>query len=346
MSSMTRRDFLAAGAAATPALSLAARAVAVPQDAQRPVAVSSANGMPAVSRAVERMRDGNDPLEAVVAGVNIVENDPDDTSVGYGGLPNEHGVVQLDASVMHGPTHKGGAVAALEGFRNPSRVAMEVLRRTDHVLLVGAGARAFALDLGFEDENLLTEKARQRWLDWKANLSPRDDWLDDDQRIGAARDPAAAGRDRPTGTIHCSAVDAGGDLGACTSTSGLAFKIPGRVGDSPIIGAGMFVDNAVGAAGSTGRGEAVIQSCGAYSAVRHMAEGRDPTEACLAVLKWIADHTMRHDLLEDGRPAFNVAMYALRKDGAYGAAVMHKGPKFAVHDGTKARLEQCAWLYE
>jgi len=280
---------------------------------------------------------GTDPVEAAVAGVSIVEDDPDDMSVGYGGLPNEHGVVQLDASVMHGPTHTAGAVAALENIRNPAQVALEVLKRTDHVLLVGAGALAFAKAVGFKEQNMLTDRARQAWLRWKANLNPNDDWLDGDQQIQTPH---------TDGTIHVSAVNAAGDLGACTTTSGLSYKLAGRVGDSPIIGAGMFVDNQVGSAGATGRGEAVIQSAGSFAVVRAMDDGLEPTEACLKVLKWIADHTKRRVLLNDrGEPAFQVTMYALRKDGVYGAASMRKGASFTVHDGTEAQKERCRYLF-
>jgi N4-(beta-N-acetylglucosaminyl)-L-asparaginase len=215
-------------------------------------------------------------------------------------------------------------------------VALEVLRRTDHVLIVGTGALEFAKSVGFEEQDLLTEKSREAWLRWKANLNPRDDWLDPDQQVEIPH---------TTGTIHVSAVDANGDLGSCTSTSGLSYKIPGRVGDSPLVGAGMFCDNEVGAAGSTGRGESVIQSAGAFQVVRNLADGLDPTEACLRVLKWIADHTKRRDLLnERGQPDFQVVMYALRKDGAYGAASMHPGKTFAIHDGTEAHTEPCAVL--
>ncbi len=321
------------------------------QKSRRPVVISSRNGMPAITRVMERIRKNTDLLEAIVEGIGLVESDPNDMSVGYGGLPNEEGVVELDASVMHGPTHTSGAVAALQGIRNPARVALEVLRRTDHVLLVGAGALKFAKAVGFTEENLLTDRARKAWLRWKASLSPHDDWLDAPQQIDT-RGGASGGGPPPDvpftdGTIHVSAVDTRGDVAACTSTSGLSYKLSGRVGDSPIVGAGMFVDNAVGAAGATGRGESVIQSAGAFQAVRHMAEGLAPTEACLKVLTWIADHTRRHDLLnERGEPRFAVVMYALRADGVWGSATMRKGRTFTVHDGTEARSEPCAYLYE
>ena len=329
---MNRRTFLAASALPV----LGTMPAAAQPSALRPCLISSGNGVPAIARAMELMRGGTDPLEAAVDGVAIVEDDPRDMSVGYGGLPNEDGVVQLDASVMHGPTHTAGAVAALENIRNPARVALEVLRRTDHVLLVGAGALAFARAVGFKQQNLLTDRAREAWLRWKANRNGRDDWLDTDQQVIPHTD----------GTIHVSAVNTDGDLGACTTTSGLSYKLAGRVGDSPIVGAGMFVDNEVGSAGSTGRGEAVIQSAGSFAVVRAMAEGLGPTEACLSVVKWIADHTKRPDLLNERRePNFQVTMYALRKDGVWGAASLRKGATYSVHDGSEARKQACPYLY-
>ncbi len=292
--------------------------------------------------------DGHDPVDAVVAGVNIVESDPNDMSVGYGGLPNEDGVVQLDASVMHGPTHKAGAVAAIENIKNPASVALLVLKRTDHVLIVGEGAKRFALAHGFKEENLLTDRAREAWLRWKHNANPNDDWLDFDQMDFALDREDAGGAIRSTyGTINCSGVNEAGDLASVTTTSGLSYKIPGRVGDSPIVGAGMYCDNAVGAAGATGRGEAVIQNCGAFSIVREMENGLSPTEACLAVMKRIVDRTKQKRLLNDrGEPNFNVVLYALRKDGAYGAAVMRGDHSFAVTTSEGTRLERCVSLFE
>ena len=310
--------------------------------------ISSANGLSATDRIIEQMRRDADVLDAVVAGINEVEDDPQDTSVGYGGLPNADGVVELDAAVMHGATHQSGAVAALRNIRNPSLVAVQVMRRTGHALLVGQAAFEFARSLGFPEQDLLTDTSREAWLKWKANLNHGDDWLDDDQRA----EPRSSGGPVESipfteGTIHVSAVNDGSDLAACTSTSGLSYKIPGRVGDSPIVGAGLFLDNAVGSAGSTGRGEAVIESVASFEVVRHMADGVDPTEACLRAVRSIVRHTRRPYLLDDrGKPDFQVAMYALRKDGAYGAACIRKGKSFAVHDGTEARIESCAYLFE
>jgi N4-(beta-N-acetylglucosaminyl)-L-asparaginase len=343
-SQLPRRSFLGLSAAALAGTALGAKAATQPRPAGLPAVVASGNGLPAVERAFELLTRGTDPAVAVVRGVEIVENDPEDMSVGLGGLPNADGVVQLDASVMHGPTHKAGAVACIEDIKNPAAVALEVLRRTNHTLLVGAGAKRFALELGFQEENLLTEPARQAWLRWRRNLNPRDDRLDDDQfaiplheeigkPIGARPDADVGwidGVPYTTGTIHCSAVDANGDVGGCTTTSGLSWKIPGRVGDSPIIGAGMYVDNEVGAAGATGRGESVIKCCGSFLAVRKMEEGMTPDEACAFVLRHIASRTKRPFLLNDrGEPNFNVTMYAVRKDGLVGAGCLRPGGRFA-----------------
>lgn len=318
------------------------------------VSISSGNGLRAVARAVERIGEGHDPVLGIVEGVGIVEADPDDMTVGYGGLPNERGVVQLDSSVMHGPTHKAGSVACIENIMHPAAVALKVLQTTDHVMIVGTGAYEFARAHGFPHEELLTERARRAWLRWKQIQSPNDDWLDPDQmdwdedgkKIGASGDAAAL--QYTYGTIHCSAVNTDGDLSGCTTTSGLSYKIPGRVGDSPIVGAGMYVDNEIGSAGATGRGEAVIQSCGSYAIVQAMGAGMEPTEACLHVLRTIVRNSKRQKrLMEDAeRPNFNVVLYALRKDGAYGSAAMFPGARFSVADGGGARLEACASLFD
>jgi N4-(beta-N-acetylglucosaminyl)-L-asparaginase len=339
---LSRREFLgsaAMGAFGTEPLmaSSSARSGAL--------AVGSANGLRALDRAVELLRGGADPLEAAVAAVSFVEADPNDWTVGYGGLPNEEGVVELDAAVMHGPTHRAGAVAALRGIRHPSQVAKLVMERTDHVLLVGEGAQRFAMAHGFKVEDLLTERARKIWLYWKETHSDKDDWLPPppDQV-----DPEVkAFFERPTGTIHVSVRTPAGDLAACTSTSGLAFKIPGRVGDSPIVGAGLFVDNDVGAAGSTGRGEANLVQSSCALIVEFLRRGMKPVEACLALLERIVQKTRDPRLLKaPGKPNFQLIFYALTKDGQYGAASLWKGKKYAVHDGTQSRLLDCAYLLE
>jgi N4-(beta-N-acetylglucosaminyl)-L-asparaginase len=295
---------------------------------------------------MEKLRGGADALDAVIAGVNIVEEDPEDTSVGYGGLPNEDGLVELDAAVMHGPTHMAGAVAALRNIKTPSQVARLVMDRSDHVLLVGEGALRFARAHGFPEENLLTEKARRAWLRWKEGLSPLDDWLpvhdEKTEDIGALFEPFF----RNTGTIHCSALDGRGGISCVTTTSGLAFKISGRVGDSPIIGAGLYADNEVGAAGSTGRGEANLNNCSSVMVVEFMRRGRSPEQACLDACQRIVDNNHMRRLQDDrGRPTFNVVFYALNKRGEFGGAAMYNGYSLAVHDGLSARLVALPYLY-
>jgi len=358
---ITRRKLLGTAAAAAALSRPALGQKSAPAGSGGQAAISSANGLRAVERAVQLMQEGKDPLDAAIGGVNIVEDDPSDMTVGYGGVPNYDGVVQLDACVMHGPTARAGAVASLEGVKNPSKVAKVVMETTDHVLLVGPGARAFADANGFARENLLTEKARKVWLYWRQNLSPNDKWLEPpsdklDPEVKAFLDQYGWDdfrKPQSGGTIHLSAVDGRGDLAGCTSTSGLFFKIPGRVGDSPIIGAGCFTDNEVGSAGSTGRGEANILVSGGHLTVELMRQGRHPKDACLEVLKRIAHTTKEKRLLDPrGRPTFGITFYALSKRGEYGAASMYestpggKPRQFAVADSRGARKEGCAYLFQ
>ncbi len=339
---LSRREFLMSSAAVLPLAAARERAPGAPAvlvpPPSRPCAISSANSLAPVTRAYELMMRGADTLDAAVEGVKIQELDPNDTSVGYGGLPNAEGVVQLDASCMHGPTKRAGAVACLEGIKTPSEVARLVLRYTNHVLLVGEGAQRFARSFGFQVEDLMTERSRQAWLRWRANLNAGDDWLDVPE--GERFDP------RPTGTINLDIVNANGDLSSVTTTSGLAWKIPGRVGDSAIHGAGQYTDNDVGAAGSTGRGESNIKMCGAFFIVEHMRRGMAPTDACLEALRRVVATSEPRLLNARGRPTFDLTFYALSKRGDFGGASMFAGRRFAVHDGREARFVDCAPLFD
>jgi N4-(beta-N-acetylglucosaminyl)-L-asparaginase len=300
------------------------------------VVVASSNGLRGVQRAYNQIVAGADPLDAIIAGVNIQELDPDDQSVGLGGLPNEEGIVQLDASCMHGPTRRAGSVASLEEIATPSLVAKAVMDYTDHVMLVGPGAKKFALAMGFTPQNLLTEKSRQDWLRWKSRLNANDAWLDHDDDVKIKF---------TTGTINMNAVTARGDLASVTTTSGMAWKIPGRIGDSPIVGAGQYCDNLVGAAGSTGRGEANIKTCASFLAVEFMRQGLAPQEALLRTLRRVVDMTEARLLDANGRPTFDLEFYAVAKDGRYAGARLYSGGSFAVCDERGARTEECAFLY-
>lgn len=362
---LDRRAFLSTAAATAAAGAIAGqagaktlphRSLAPGDDHRGPAVVASGNGKAAVEHAYDLMTKGEAPVVAAVMGVGIVEADPNDMSVGYGGLPNEQGVVQLDSCCMDGPSHKAGSVGCIEDIMHPAQVALKVLQTTDHVMIVGKGATDFAVANGFERVNMLTPRAREAWLSWKRNHSTQDDWLNNEEMDWdlTGRERVAMGPVDPDsipftyGTIHCGAVNTNSDMGATTTTSGLSWKIPGRVGDSPIIGAGMYCDNAVGSAGATGRGESVIQSCGSYEAVRLMEQGMAPTEACLEVCRQIARRSIRQRRLRDeqDRPNFNVTMYALRKDGAYGSASLWKGGSFAWANANGSGVQRSAFLYE
>ena len=313
----------------------------------------------AMREAWRMLSSGGAAIDAVERAANVIEVDPEDTSVGYGGLPNEDGVVQLDASIMDGVTYNAGSVAGLEGIKTPASVARLVMERTDHVMLIGSYAQEFAKSFGFEIEDLMTERSREIWLRWREEHSSRDDWGPPDHLLppdpdaaggGGARAPARygpgdveragrgwadlldlSGRDGPDGayvraeallhrygTTNVLAVDAQGNVAGITTTSGLAFKIPGRIGDSPIIGAGLYVDNDIGAAGVTGRGEDVIKSCASYYVVSRMGAGRTPQQACEDAAAMI-----RHKY-RNVNPDFipSEKFVAINKAGEYGAAWM------------------------
>jgi N4-(beta-N-acetylglucosaminyl)-L-asparaginase len=340
-SSLSRRNFLGTASAlvAGATLPTAALGASAPTFLKRsvaaPLAIASSNGIRGVARAIELVARGGDTLDAAVEGVKIQELDPDDTSVGYGGLPNEEGVVQLDAACMHGPTRRAGAVGALEGIKTPSEIARLVLKYTNHIMLVGKDAQRFAQSYGYTVEDLMTPRSREAWLRWRANRGPDDDWLQAPERERMAR---------PTGTINMNVLAPNGDVSSMTTTSGLAWKIPGRVGDSPIIGAGQYTDNSVGAAGSTGRGESNIMVCGAFLTVEHMRQGMHPKDAALATLKRVVAMTPPRLIGPDGVPTFQLNFYALNIKGEYGGAAIRPS-NFAVADEKGARVEDAAFLY-
>lgn len=342
----SRRDFLKAGMGAGAAAVLGGGKLTASNnpEAGKMVVIASGNGIRAVDKAIELIKTGADPLDAVIAGVNIVEEDPEDMSVGYGGLPNEEMEVELDASVMHGPTHNAGAVAGLKHIKTPSKVAKLVMERTDHALLAGPGALKFAKAHGFKEEDLLTDKARERWLRWKERLSDRDDWFPPDEEMDEEMQEVLVYH----GTINCCALDPSSNLAGVTTTSGLSYKIPGRVGDSPIVGAGLYVDNSVGAAGSTGRGEANILNCGSFTVVEFMRQGLSPQEACIKSLERIVETSKLQPRLVDkeGKPLFDLSFYALNKSGEYGSARIWSDGRFVVHDGKTSRQEEAAFLFK
>ena len=340
-------------------------------DVKRPVIICAQNGYPYVQAAYEFLKGGGDTLEAGVRVVKGPEDDPNDDSVGLGGLPNEEGVVELDSCCMHGPTRRAGSVGGVRNIKNVSMAAKAVMEHTGHVMLVGEGAERFAVAMGLPRENLLTDRSRKIWLLWKQFHSDRDWWgpgIADPHWHG----PSAEGkpqadlwRDRieelrqraenlgiekefqlaavrrvlfpPTGTIHCSVLNEKGEMSGITTTSGLAFKLPGRCGDSPIIGAGCYTDQDIGSAGATGSGEENIKVAGAHTIVENMRHGMSPQEAGVDALKRIV-HNYNNDM--NKLRFMDMTYYILRKDGAYASVCLWEGysaghpHKFAVHDGT------------
>jgi N4-(beta-N-acetylglucosaminyl)-L-asparaginase len=343
---INRRQFVATTAAAGVAARMFGQGpTVIRRGPAKPVVISSANGnkfknggdVTCVQKAFTLMTQGGDVLDALIAGVNIVELDPLDDSVGYGGLPNAEGVVQLDSSCMHGPKKRAGAVAALEGVRTPSLVARAVMENTDHHLLVGRGAQDFARSMGFKiEDDLNTEHSRQLWLEWKRRTDPSH-YLDPKTRAEAgyrvALEMVAEGkidREHLYGTINCDGLNARGEICGVTTTSGLAWKIPGRVGDSPILGAGLYVDGDVGAAGSTGRGEANLYNLSSFMIVEHMRRGMHPKDAALDLLRRVKANTIEKRLLNSkGNPNFGLNFYVINAAGEYAGASMYES-SFAV----------------
>src|SRR5262245_49502079 len=354
---LNRRDFV--GVLATS--SLLSTGPQILQRGVKPVVVSANNGnrskdpntgLTGVATAFKMITEGKDVLDAVIAGVNIVELDPEDTSVGYGGLPNADGVVQLDASCMHGPKKRAGSVAALEGVRTPSNVARLVMEQTDHHLIVGKGAQDFARSMGVRiEDDLNTEKSRSQWLEWKRRTDPSH-YLDPKQRAQAWYDAGLQmvregliDPDHYWGTINCDGVSPKGEICGVTTTSGLAWKIPGRVGDSPILGAGLYVDGEVGAAGSTGRGEANLYNLCSFFIVEEMRRGAHPKDAAVSALKRVARSTVEKRLLNSrGFPNFGLNFYVVNAKGEYAGVAMYAAKYAACTEGGPRTLD-CEALF-
>jgi N4-(beta-N-acetylglucosaminyl)-L-asparaginase len=365
---ISRREFVVtstagiAAAAAAPAFGQAPTMQT--RKSVKPVVVSSGNGhrfknggsMTCVEKAFSMMTSGSDVLDAVIAGVNIVELDPEETSVGYGGLPNAEGVVQLDACCMHGPKRRAGGVAAIEGVKTPSLVAQKVMDETDHHLFAGKGAQDFARSMGFEIlPDLNTERSRKAWIEWKRRSDPLH-YLDPIKREAALRqvslDMLAEGWIEPNhfyGTINCNGLNAKGEVCGVTTTSGLAWKIPGRVGDSPVLGAGLYLDNEIGAAGSTGRGEANLYNLASFLIVEQMRRGMHPKDAGMEALKRVKANTVEKRLLnQNGDPNFDLNFYILSAQGEHAGVSMFAGNavKYAVCTENGPQLVACDGLLQ
>ncbi|HSF15482.1 MAG TPA: N(4)-(beta-N-acetylglucosaminyl)-L-asparaginase [Vicinamibacteria bacterium] len=353
---LSRREFVrtgaaAAGFAASARATLGAAPTMITRQSVKPLVIASGNGNrfknggpeTCVEKAFRLITEGKDVLESLIAGVNLVELDPADSGVGYGGLPNADGVVQLDSCCMHGPRKRAGGVAAIEGVRTPSLVAHAVMEHTDHHLLVGQGAQSFARNMGFEvEDDLNTEKSRKLWLEWKRRIDP-EHYLDPEKRAhagyAAGLDMLREGlidEDHFFGTINCDGISPSGDICGVTTTSGLAWKVPGRVGDSPILGAGLYVDGDVGAAGSTGRGEANLYGLCSFLIVEEMRRGRHPKDAAMEALRRVKENTVEKRLLNArGLPSFGLSFYVLNAKGEHAGVSM-----YASEDSTFARCTE------
>jgi len=384
---VSRRDFLGTAVAGSLSLGLLSpksrgqesKKIEAAPSGKRPIMICAHNGLNYLDDGYAFLAAGGDTLDAALRVVKGPEDDPNDTSVGLGGIPNEEGVVELDACCMHGPTRRAGSVGGVRNIKNVSLVSKAVMTNTGHVMLVGEGAERFAVAMGFPRENLLTDHSRKIWLLWKEYHSTQDWWgpglADPHWQAPDAKPQSELWQERfrrleehaadlgiapelrqeavrkvlfpPTGTIHCSALNAKGEISGCTTTSGLAYKLPGRVGDSPIIGAGCYTDQDVGSAGATGSGEENIKVAGAHTIVENMRHGMSPQEAGTDALRRIVRN---YDGDMNKLRFVDMTYYILRKDGAYAGVSLWEGYEpgkphtIAVHDGTKRSEKTVALL--
>ncbi len=336
---MKRRDFIKKSAVVgvgTYAASKIGMPASVPPaggKSSAPVVISTWNfGIGANEVAWKLLNEGASPVDAVEQGIWVVENDPTITSIGYGGLPDETMKVTLDAAIMDWRMNCG-SVGCIEKIKNPVSVARKVMERTNHVMLSGKGAYEFAVAHGFKPIDLLTDQSREIWLNWKENMSSTDNWVGPHDM-----DDLMDNHD----TIGLLAIDKKGRLSGGTSTSGMAWKIHGRVGDSPIIGAGLYVDGKVGAASSTGVGEANMRIVGSFLVVESMKNGQTPQEACeTAIRRAIEVHSKQ--IKAD--KTFQLAYIALNKRGEVGGAAIRKGFQYAVYKDGVNKLVDAKFLY-
>lgn len=309
--------------------------------------IASHNGLEATQLAWQQLEAHCPVIDACVEGVTLVEDDPEELTVGYGGLPDEQGNVTLDAAVMDGRTHRGGSIIGLTGVRHVSKVALRLMRESRRVMLQGEGADAFARACGFPTEDLLTEKARKLWRLWKRTYQANKEWLPapKDEETEELMKILNYYYRHPAGTVHVAGQDPQGHLACVTSTSGHCFKTKGRVGDSPIFGAGLYVDNDHGTCGSIGHGEANLLNCSSFMAVQLMGQGMSPKEAGMATLEHAARHAPPFERDPLGRPNFNLQLYLLAKDGTHAGVCLRGDWKIAVTDQSGSRLEACQAMF-
>ncbi len=278
-------------------------------------------GVPACLAGWQKLMAGCSALDAIEAGANVTEDDTSVNSVGNGGLPNSEGEVELDAAIMDGSTHAAGAVAGLTRTGRPISVARRVMEVTPHVMLVGGKAQEFARAQGFPDADLMSDESRRRWEAWqKEQSSAAVAHFDKTPDAAPAMSPDEVSTPDDHDTIGLCALDANGDLAVGCTTSGMAWKLPGRVGDSPIIGSGLYVDNAIGAAAGTGYGDEMMKACVSYRVVMLMERGLSPEEACIETLRYLLRKRP-----SDQHGYYGAALIALRKDGVVGAAATLSG---------------------
>lgn len=308
----------------------------------KPVVISTwKHGVAANEAAYEVLNNGGNSLDAVECGVKVSEDDPDVLSVGYGGLPDADGRVTLDAAIMDWKA-RVGSVICVENIKNPIKLARLILEDTEHTVLAGDGAYDFAIKNGFKPESLLTENSLKRYKEWKASDSSKPEEIHTDDFVKPWDKNLDFNADGNHDTIGMVAVDTDSNVSASCTTSGMAWKLHGRVGDSPIIGAGLYVDGDIGGAASTGRGEECIRACGSFLIVEMMRMGLSPKEACRVACERVYKLNLLSSKNRDH--LFQVGFIALNKKGEYGAFSIRQGFQYAVYEDGKNTLFDSEFL--